>query len=157
VSSEPIEVLQKRLMAISRGHESARGFHFFCQVGSAQGQQGVTTLQMSGTGWTLVGYRSRQPDKPDDRLYSVYLSARDLRAFARALLKHPFWELDNSRQDRRPHETNIHLRVADTSKAFAWSMQLWSGERERQLHLRELLKILNIIIETTGESQVLPI
>ena len=84
MSSEPVEVLQKRLMAIARGRESARGFHFFCQVGSAEWKNGVTTLQISGTGWTLVGHRPHGDVEGNEQLYSVYISARDLRAFVRS-------------------------------------------------------------------------
>lgn len=158
MSAEPVEVLLKRLNAIARGRESTRGFHFFCQVGDAQWKYGVTTVQLSGTGWTLVGHKEHDSDDDDDdELYSVYISARDMRAFVRTLLQHPFWDLDTTRWKRREGETNIHIRLADTGKRFAWDVQIWSGERESQAHLGELLKMLNVIIQTVSDSQIRPV
>ncbi len=158
MSSEPVEVLQKRLMAIARGRESARGFHFFCQIGSSEWKHGVTTVQISGTGWTLVGHRRAGDTSGDsDQLHSVYISARDLRAFVRKLLQCPFWELNTSRWEREENETNIHLRLADTSKRFAWDVQILSGERDNQPKLAELLRTLNTIIHTVSEDEVRPV
>lgn len=157
MSSEPVEVLLKRLTAIARGRESAKGLHFFCQVGDADWKHGVTTVQISGTGWTLVGHKNPNEDEDKDQLFSVYISARDLRAFVRTLLEHPFWDLDTSRWEREGEETNIHLRIADTGKCFAWDVQLWTGERKRQRQLGELLRVLNVIIKTIGEGQIRPI
>lgn len=151
--SEPIEVLEKRLTAISHGRETAKGFHFFCQIGARGWHGGVVTLQISGTGWTLVSLR--EPGSEEiDILYSVYLAQRDLRALARKLLEQPFWKMDTSRWEPGEDETNIHFRVADTGKSFAWSAQVWSGERRRQRILKENLQLVQTIISMVSENQI---
>lgn len=154
--SEPIEVLIKRLNSIAHGREAAKGFHFFCQVGSAGWPQGVLTLQISGTGWTLLSHRFFEEDNPEeiDQLYSVYLSGRDIRAFIRLLIKHPFWEFDASRWDCEDGETNVHLRLADTGQGFAWGVQLWSRELERQPDAEALMQLINFIIDTVSDGEL---
>jgi hypothetical protein len=151
--SEPIEVLEKRLTAISHGRETAKGFHFFCQAGARGWEGGVVTLQISGTGWTLVSQRAPGSEE-DDSLYSVYLAQRDLRALSRKLLEQPFWKLDTSRWEPTEDETNIHLRIADTGRAFAWSAQLWSGERRRQRILKENLTLVQTIVTMVSEGEI---
>jgi hypothetical protein len=151
--SEPIEVLEKRLTAISHGRETPKGFHFFCQVGARGWSGGVVTLQVSGTGWTLVSHRGPLSEE-DDILYSVYLAQRDVRALARKLLEHPFWKIDTSRWEQQEGETNIHLRLADTGQAFAWSVQLWSGERRKQRLLNENLRLVEEIVKAVSGNQI---
>lgn len=154
--SEPIEVLIKRLTSIVRGRETAKGFHFFCQFGGKDWDEGVVTLQMSGTGWTLLSHRifDEHGEEQDSTLYSVYLSARDMRAFVRILMEQPFWEFDTSRWEREGEETNIHIRLADTGKAFAWGVQFWSGEMERQPSVSELMNTINLIIKTVSDDEL---
>ncbi len=154
--SEPVEILIKRMTAIVRGRESAKGFHFFCQIGDKSWDKGVTTLQISGTGWTLLSRHAinDEGEEIEDMLFSVYLSARDVRALVRILLDHPFWEFDTSRWERKGEETNIHLRVADTGKAFAWGAQYWSSELDRQPRVRALMSTINLIVKTVSEGQI---
>lgn len=150
--SEPVEVLLKRLTAISRGRETPRGFHFFCQIGSAQWHAGVTTLQISGTGWVLVSHRPHGAADFEDQLYSCYMSTRDLRAVVTVVLENPFWDLDTSRWDPEGEETNVHMRLMDTGRGFAWDTQIWSGERKRQGHFDRLLRTLELIVDTASEG-----
>ena len=125
--SEPIEVLHKRLMSISRGRETAKGFHFFCQIGSETWKGGLITLQISGTGWVLLSYRAFKAPPESSELHSCYLSTRDLRAFIQIVHKHPFWEFDTSRWDPEPNETNIHFRLMDTARGSPGTLR--SGAR----------------------------
>ncbi len=151
--SEPIEVLLKRLTAIARGRETSKGFHFFFQMGDASWHRGVITLQISGSGWTLLSQRTS--DKAEgDRLYSAYLSTRDVRALVRILLENPFWELETGRWERRENETNIHFRLADTGEAFAWNLQIWSGEASAQPGLAKLLDIIRAVVSTVSEGEL---
>ncbi|MEL6180343.1 MAG: hypothetical protein AAFS10_15380 [Myxococcota bacterium] len=155
--SEPIEVLNKRLASIARGRETAKGFHFFCQIGSEVWKGGMTTLQISGTGWVLISHRAQEVSAGDSELYSRYLSTRDLRAFIQVLQKHPFWDLDDARWEPEDDETNIHFRLMDTSQGFAWDTQIWSAERERQSDLHELLKVVDLILHTVSERSIRPV
>lgn len=152
--SEPIEVILKRLTAIQRGRETAKGFHFFCQVGGARWKYGVTTLQISGTGWVLASWRPQGAEPSEDQLYSAYISTRDLRAFVKRMLDYPFWEMDTARWERRDDECNIHLRLADTGKAFARDLQVWSDERQRQKTLREILALVDLVLRTVSNDEV---
>ncbi len=152
--SEPIEVLLKRLTAIHRGRETAKGFHFFCQVGGAHWKHGVTTLQLSGTGWVLASWRAGEAEQEDENLYSAYISTRDLRAFVKRLMDSPFWEMDQSRWERVADETNIHLRLADTGKGFAWDVQVWSDERRKQRNLRDTLALVDLVLRTVSDGEV---
>jgi len=157
--AEPIEVLLKRLTSIVRGRETAKGFHFFCQIGGKDWEDGVVTLQMSGTGWTLLSQRRFDENGEEEAsdLYSVYISARDVRSFVRILMEQPFWEFDISRWEQEDEETNVHIRLADTGQAFAWGVQFWSGETERQPAISELMKTIELIVNTVsgGELTVL--
>lgn len=157
--SEPIEVLLKRLTSIARGRETPKGFHFFCQIGSAGWSGGVTTLQCSGTGWVLLSHRPpNSPPSDEDELYSCYISTRDLRALVKVLMEHPFWEFKTDRwESNDDDETNIHLRLMDTGRGFAWDTQIWSGEREKQHHLDRLLQTVNLIVTTVSEGKVRPL
>ncbi len=153
--SEPIEVLLKRLTAIKNAREGAKGFHFFCQIGSEDWPEGTLTLQISGTGWVLLSHRPQgQLDDAEDEIYSVYLATRDVRAFVRVLMEQPFWEFDVSRWEREEHETNIHIRLADTGKGFAWGAQFWSNELQRQTTIRSLMSTLNLIVKTVSDSNL---
>lgn len=154
--SEPIEVLLKRLTAITRGRESAKGLHFFCQLGGAGWPGGVLTLQISGTGWTLLSHRFFEDEEEDEEssLHSVYLSSRDIRALVRLLMENPFWEFDAARWERVDNETNLHFRLADTGKAFAWGVQLWSDEVTRQPGVAALIKTLDRIIQVVSDGEL---
>lgn len=155
--SEPIEVLNKRLASIVRGRETPKGFHFFCQIGSETWKGGMITIQISGTGWVLASARDEGAAEGESDLFSRYLSTRDLRAFVKVLQKHPFWKLDDSRWEPEDDETNIHFRLMDTSKGFAWDTQIWSGERDRQSDLHELLKVVDLILYTVSDHAVRPV
>ncbi len=102
----------------------------------------------------LLSHRPKVSPTLEADLYSAYVSTRDLRALARVMLEHPFWQLDTSRHDSDSEETNIHLRLMDTGRGFAWDTQVWSNERYRQGDLRLLLDTVNLIVEMVSDGAV---
>ena len=80
--SDPSEILKRRLRAVIDGTQTPGGLHFFAQIGGPMHELGMTTLQVSGTGAVVLGWR-----QDDDRLlYSYVLSNVDQMRFYTMLL-----------------------------------------------------------------------
>lgn len=134
--SDPSEILKKRLEAVLDGQQDARGLHFFCQIGGAYHDYGMLTLQVSGPGRILLGWRKDE----DSELFSVQLLERDQLRFYQMLVELPFWESSPVRRARRDDEEyNIHIRLSD-QLAGTWSgLQFWSYDVKEFPVLQDLL------------------
>lgn len=149
--SDPSEILKARLSAIIQGSEDARGLHFFCQIGGTQQESGMSTLQISGTGSTLLGWRRQEDER---LLYSFKLSARDQRRFYEMLLDLPFWECTIQRRPARAGEMNIHLRLSD-QKAGSWSgIQLWHEDISEYDLLQTLMFRIYRFIASASDDEI---
>lgn len=135
--SDPSAILKRRLRAVVKGDQQARGLHFFCQVGGTYHGYGMMTLQLSGAGKILLGWRRSEEER---ELFSVQLLERDWRRFYQMLVDHPFWECSPSRRKRRDDtEINIHMRVSDQA-AGTWSgLQCWGEDLKEFPDLQELM------------------
>lgn len=149
--SDPSEILKARLSAVIQGSEDARGLHFFCQIGGPQQDFGMATLQVSGTGATLLGWRR---DEDERLLYSFKLSGRDQHRFYQMLLDLPFWECTIQRRSARQEEMNIHLRLSD-QKAGTWSgIQLWHEDVTQFNTLQTLMFRLYRFIASVSDDEI---
>ena len=149
--SDPSEILKARLSAVIRAEEDAGGLHFFCQIGGASQELGMTTLQVAGTGMTLLGWRR---DDEDRLLYSFKLAARDQRRFYEMLLDLAFWECTIQRRPPRHGEMNIHMRLSD-QRAGTWSgLQLWHEELADFPALQTLIYRLYRFIGSASEGEI---
>ncbi len=153
--SDPIELLERRLERILSGESDAAGIHFFCQIGGRYDDLGITTLQISGSGWALVSWRSE--DETD--MYSYQLDERALTRFYEMLLEHPFWRNNVKRRSRNEDidEVNVHMRLSDQTKGTCNGLQFWTGdlgEHERLGHtLDRIARLIHIL--TDGEIDAL--
>jgi len=147
--SDPKEILERRLdRAIDR--EETRGLHLFCQIGGRYLEQGMTTLQVNGTGWTLLGWRS-----DDDRsVHSVELTWADQKRLYEILRDHPFWEASPARRDRDGDETNVHLRISDRDAGTYSGVHFWDTEMESYPVLWRLMNRLTELIQNISDGEI---
>ena len=133
--SDPSEIIERRLKAVVHGG-SAKGLHFFVQIGGAYHTYGMLTLQVSASGWVILGWR-----KEDDQiLHSVQLPTRDQLRLYEVMLELPFWRASAPRRPRRDEdELNVHVRLAD-QVAGTWSgVQFWSQDLPSQPTLQAFM------------------
>lgn len=147
--SDPIELLERRLERILSNQSDSAGIHFFCQVGGRYDELGITTLQISGSGWALVSWRADE----DTDMYSYQLDEDALHRFYAMLLEEPFWRSNVKRRSRDEDldEVNVHLRLSDQTKGTCNGLQFWTGdlvEHERLSHtLDRLARIIDVLTE----------
>ena len=123
--SDPKEILERRLdRAIE--DQKTKGLHVFCQIGGRYLEDGMTTLQVNGTGWTLLGWRNDE----DREMYSVELIWADQKRLYEILREYPFWEASPARRDRDGDETNVHLRISDREAGTYSGVHFWDTEME---------------------------
>lgn len=123
--SDPKEILVRRLDEAIEDRDT-EGLHFFCQIGGHYADVGMTTLQVNGSGWTLLGWRNEE----NREMFSVELTWADQKRLYEILREHPFWESSPARRDREEGETNIHLRLSDRSNGTYSGLHFWDTEME---------------------------
>ena len=150
--SDPSEILKRRLQAIIDGEEPARGLHFFCQVGGTYHDYGMRTLQVSGQGHVLLGWREGDGER---QLYSVQLLERDWKRFYQMLLDLPFWEKSPARRTRRDDdELNIHLRLSDQGAGTWNGLQFWAEDMKDFRVLRDLMYRLDRFSSAVSQGDI---
>ena len=148
--SDPAEILKRRLESIFEGAKSAQGLHFFCQIGGALEESGMTTLQIAGEGWVLLSFK--QGEERD--LYSVQLTERDYMRVYEILLKHAFWSASPQRRPPEDDEVNIHLRLSDQHLGTWNGLQFWDGDMKEFPVLRELMYRLVRLIRAISKDGI---
>jgi hypothetical protein len=147
--SDPKEILERRLDEAIEEQET-KGLHFFCQIGGRYLEKGMTTLQVSGSGWTLLGWRN-----DDDRqLYSVELKWPDQKRLFEILRDNPFWEADPARRDREGDEKNVHVRLSDRDAGTYSSLHFWDSEMETFPELHGLMSRVTELIQNISEGDI---
>lgn len=147
--SDPKEILESRL---DRAIEEQDTFalHFFCQIGGPQDPHGLTTLQIAGSGATLLSWRRGEESK----LYSVQLAEDDHINLMRTLREHPFWDARPARRLGTQEEVVIHLRLSDQAKGSHGSMQFWDTDMDEFPVLTRLLHPIMRLIKRIGGAEV---
>ncbi len=150
--SDPSEILKRRLQSVLDGVSDARGLHFFCQIGGTYHDYGMLTLQISGQGKLLLGWRR---DDDEQELYSVQLLEQDYLRFYEMLLELPFWECTPPRRTRRDNEElNVHARLSDQS-AGTWSgVQFWAQDMKEFPVLRQLMYRIERITMAISQGDI---
>lgn len=149
--SDPSEILKRRVRAVLDGSLDARGLHFFCQVGGTYHDYGMLTLQLSGMGKVLLGWR-RDDEK---ELFSVELHERDAMRFYQMLQDLPFWEANPARRTRRhDEEINIHLRLSDLMKGTWGGVQFWVDDMKDFPMLRDLMYRVNRLAMALSDGDI---
>lgn len=148
--SDPVEIMERRLGAVVDGREDPRGLHFFCQIGGYNHDYGMTTLQVSGTGLVLLGWK----DGEDRTLFSVQLADDSHQRFYAMLQEHPFWHITPVRRTRQQDEMNVHLRLTDQGQATWSGLQFWHTDLDEFSALRELMLRLNRLIEAIAGDDI---
>ncbi len=147
--SDPKEILERRLDEVAEAQDT-RGLHFFCQVGGNDDTLGLTTLQIAGSGWTLLSWKRGDENK----LFSVELSKNDLVRFYEILRVNPFWEAAPVRRTRDDGETNIHMRFADQAAGTYSAVQFWDGDIDEFPVLGRLLDPLVNLIRLIAQDEI---
>lgn len=150
--SDPIELLERRLHRILSKESDSAGIHFFCQIGGRYDDLGITTLQISGSGWALVSWRS--DDETD--MYSYQLDPEALHRFYAMLLEEPFWRSNVKRRgrDEEIDEVNVHLRLSDQTKGTCNGLQFWTGDLVEHGRLSHTLDRLARLIEVLTDGEI---
>lgn len=146
--SDPKEILERRLQA-AVDDEETRGLHFFCQVGGRDLAAGMTTLQVSGSGWTLLGWRNG-----DRELYSVDLSWSDQKFLYELLLRYPFWDSSPARRDGEEDEINVHLRFCDRDAGTYSSLHFWDSEMQDYPELEGLMLRISELVQNISGGDI---
>ena len=147
--SDPKAILDRRLENVATRDET-RGLHFFCQIGGHDDELGMTTLQMSGSGWTLLSWKTLE----ESELYSVELTAGDMETFYKILKDNPFWAASPTRRPRQDGETNVHMRFADQDAGTYSAIQFWDGDIENYPVLGDLLSRVIQLIRVISEDEI---
>lgn len=146
--SDPKEILERRIERVAQ-REQTRGLHFFCQIGAHYDDLGLTTLQISGSGWTLLSWKKAD----ENEIFSVELSEGDMATFYDLLRQHPFWDASPIRRHRDEGETNVHLRFADQGQGLYSMLQFWTGDIDDFPVLGSLLeRLIHMIRVISGDS-----
>lgn len=148
--SDPIELIERRIQSILDGEKSTRGLHFFCQVGGKHEDSGITTLQISGSGWALVSWRLGD----DTEMFSYQLTDEDMRRLYGMLMRFPFWSLAPPRRERGDDESNVHLRISDQEKGLSHGVQFFTGDYASFPMLRDLMERMTQLIEVLSEGVI---
>ncbi|GEM_PF-2370346 len=149
--SDPNEILERRLNQAIQ-HRKTEGLHFFCQIGGRNLEEGMTTLQMSGNGWTLLGWRNLEDDA--QCLHSIQMSWKDQKHLFELLLEYPFWEASPARRDREGEEKNVHLRLSDRDRGTYSGVHFWDTEMSTFPDLKFLMWDLCQLIQNISEGDI---
>lgn len=147
--SDPKEILERRLRQALQ-HRKTQGLHFFCQIGGRYLDSGMTTLQVSGSGWALLGWRNDE----NRQLYSVELTWEDQKRLYDLLLEHSFWETSPARRDREEDEINVHLRLSDREAGTYSGIHFWDTEMEEFPQLKGLMWHISKLIQNISDADV---
>lgn len=148
--SDPIELLERRVQSVVTEKDSTFGLHFFGQFGGRYDERGIITLQVSGSGWALLSWRSSE----DTDMYSFQLREDDMKRLYEVILEHPFWRTSPKRRPRRENEVNYHFRVSDQAAGTCNSMQFWSDDIEEFPVLRMLVRRVLHLIDALAEGEI---
>jgi len=151
--SDPVELIERRVQAVLDGQKSTKGLHLFCQIGGRglNGQDGgITTLQISGSGWALVGWR----DVDDAEMFSHQLSEEDMRKIYGLMMRFPFWTATPRKRERESHELNIHIRISDQEKGISQGIQFYSDDSSELPILKDLMQRLDSLIHTLSDGEI---
>ncbi|QED26492.1 hypothetical protein FRD01_04365 [Microvenator marinus] len=151
--SDPVELIERRVQAVLDGQRSTQGLHLFCQIGGRglSGQDGgITTLQISGSGWALVGWR----DGDDAEMFSHQLSDADMRKIYGLLMRFPFWTASPRKREREENELNIHVRISDQEKGISHGIQFYSDDAEEFPILKDLMQRIDSLISALSEGVI---
>lgn len=148
--SDPAELLEGRLKAVAEGADSPLGLHFFCQIGGTSHPNGMITLQLSASGWALLGWRQGA----ERTLFSVQLTEADQRRFYKMLLAFPFWRALPQKRPALQNEINIHIRISDM-RLGTWSgLQFWDGDMKEFPVLREMMYRVCRLVRAISEEEI---
>lgn len=147
--SDPKEILERRLHRAQRVEDN-RGLHFFCQVGGNDDPLGLTTLQLNGSGWTLLSWKRGE----ERELYSVELAEADQKRFYGLMVENPFWEASPIRRPREDGETNVHFRLSDSAAGTYAAVQFWENDMDEYPVLADFLGYVNRLIRVISEGEV---
>ena len=151
--SDPSEIIQNRLLAVIQGEQSAKGLHFFVQVGGAHHDYGMLTLQVSATGWVILGWRLGD----DQALHSVQLPTRDQMRLYQVMLELPFWSANPLRRPKRhDQELNVHIRLADQAAGTWTGVQFWSEDLPEHPTLQAFMQRISRLAQAIGSPDLPP-
>lgn len=151
--SDPVELIERRVQAVLDGEKSTHGLHLFCQIGGrdTDGESaGITTLQISGSGWALVGWR----DEEDAEMFSHQLTDQDMRRIYGLIMRYPYWHTNPPKRERLAHESNVHIRISDQEKGISQGLQFFSDDMQQLPVLKDLMLRLNSLIQTLSEGAI---
>ena len=148
--SDPIELLERRIERVLAGEEDTVGLHFFCQIGGRYDESGITTLQISGSGWALLSWRGG--DETD--MFSYQLSGDDMLRFYRMLQAAPFWRAPITRRGREDDEFNVHLRLSDQAKGISNGAQFWSNDMQEFDVLRDVVDRIDRLVRLLSDDEI---
>jgi hypothetical protein len=147
--SDPKEILERRLDRAIEEQET-KGLHLFCQIGGRYLEDGMTTLQVNGTGWTLLGWRADE----DRSMHSVELTWPDQKRLYEIMREYPFWDASPARRDRDEDETNIHLRFSDRDAGTYSGVHFWDTEMETFPVLWNLMNRVTELIQNISNGEI---
>lgn len=149
--SDPIEILERRLQAVLDDEATTRGLHFFTQIGGYDDEIGIITLQVSGSGKTLLSWRQNRDDVD---LWTIQFTDADYHQFIRLYMTHRFWTVNPTRREPEDGEINVHLRVAAQDVGTYKGIQFWSGDLDDYRVLRKLVTPLGKLIENVSHGEI---
>ena len=148
--SDPIELLERRVQSVVSKKDNTFGLHFFCQIGGRYDERGIITLQVSGSGWSLLSWRQGE----DTDMYSFQLRDEEMKRLYEVCLEHPFWRASPKRRTRKDHEVNYHFRVSDQAAGTCNGIQFWSDDMEEYPVLSALVVRLLRLIELLSDEEI---
>lgn len=146
--SDPKEILERRLDKVAETQDTY-GLHFFCQIGSNIDPRGLTTLQVAGSGGTLLSWRRDD----ENQLFSVELAKEDHLRLFRLLRTYPFWDASPSRRGPEEDDTNIHLRFADQAAGTYGALQFWDSDMDEFPVLVRLMRPVVKFMRMIGQDE----
>lgn len=147
--SDPKEILERRLDRVAE-EQQVFALHFFCQISSDHARGGLTTLQIAGSGQTLLSWKNAEFNK----LFSVQLSETDHVKFYKILRAHPFWDATPARRAGNPDEASIHLRFSDQAAGTHGSLQFWNDDIADFPVLAPLMRSLLGLIHHIAQDEI---
>lgn len=147
--SDPNELLERQLTRVI-DRRDATGVHFFCQIGGRDDSLGMTTLQISGSGWTILGWR-----RGDERkFYNYQLDWEILEHFYTLVRRYPFWEASPTTRKAQGDETNLHFKLSFRDEAMFDAIHFWQNDMHDYPVLKYLTKHLISLIEALSDDEI---
>jgi hypothetical protein len=147
--SDPKELLDKRLRRVL-DEEDAKGVHFFCQIGGRDDELGMTTLQVSGSGWTILGWRRGD----EQQLFNYRLDWEIQKHLYQMIADYPFWDRSPTNRSSQGNESNIHFRMSFQDDALYDSVHFWQNDMFKYPNLHELTRRIVSFIETLSKEDI---